>query len=105
MAMKDAEARHVAAKTAKKNEKQKQKSRQVPVSKPVASPQNLQSMAAEAGADADFLELLSAFEQQVLNLRIALSSASNTMYHATAPHSRNTDYQFGSRRSRRSSTQ
>ena len=59
-AMKDAEARHVAARAAKKNMKQKQEPRQVPVSKPVARPQDLQSMAAEAGADADFQELLSA---------------------------------------------
>ena len=84
--MKDAEARHVAARAAKKNMKQKQEPRQVPVSKPVARPQDLRSMAAEAGADADFQELLSAsnaqaqqdtnkvmlesmalFEQQVLN--------------------------------------
>ena len=39
-AMKDAEARHVAARAAKKNMKQKHEPRQVPVSKPVARPQD-----------------------------------------------------------------
>ena len=96
-AIKDAEARYAAAKSAKKNGKQKPKSRRVPVSKPVASPQDLQSMAAEAGADADFQELLSAsnaqaqqdankvmlermalFEQQVFNLQTSLTNANNT---------------------------
>ena len=44
--------------------KQKQKPRQVPVSKVVARPQDLQSMVVEAGADADFQELLSASNAQ-----------------------------------------
>ena len=52
--IKDAEARHTADKTAKKKAKQQPKPRQVPANRSAASPQDLQSMAAKAGANADF---------------------------------------------------
>ena len=96
-ALEAAEARHVAAKTAKKKAKQQQKPRQVPANNTAASPQDLKSMAADAGADADFQDLLGSsheqmqqdsnkamlermalFEQQVFDLRTALANSHNT---------------------------
>ena len=95
--IKDAEARHTVDKPAKNKAKQQPKPRQVPANRSAASQQDLQSMTAKAGADADFQELLGSsheqmqqdsntvmlermalFEQQVFDMRTALANSNNT---------------------------